>query len=176
LNPPIFGGTSFTDLSIQQSWYPSDNARRHRDFTGRSQYMARNPKLSEHRGVFTGAYMWGSNAENFARLSEAKKRQTVIREVAQLHDYPEAELDRVTLNVISKVWENGFTYYRAEEHEQCHLDLQEPLGAPGVRPRVFFAGEYLGVVHGWMVSAMMPALKAVKDVLSEVEKQPLSPG
>ena len=171
LDPPIFGGTSFTDLSIQQSWYPSDNARRHRDYAGRNQYVARNPQASLHRGVFTGAYTWGANAEKFAQLSEAEQRTTVIREVAKLHNFPREDLEKATLEVVTKVWENGMTYYRADEHQKCHLDLQRPLSAPGARPRVFFAGEYLGVVHGWIVSAIMPALKAVKDVLTEVENE-----
>jgi monoamine oxidase len=58
----------------------------------------------------------------------------------------------------------AWTYFLPGHHERYQDLLVQPH--PLVAPKVFFAGEHLCVVHGWMQSAIQAALAAVIGVLS----------
>lgn len=112
----IYGGSSITDLPIQQCWYPSDNSKPSPDTAsdhltsavGMSTVMApeileqqtedweaRDPGVSRSPSVLLAAYMWGTNARRFAALSSSDQTELAIRDVANLHSDNEKYLEEV---------------------------------------------------------------------------------
>ena len=96
----IFGGASFTDLPIQQCWYPADNAspdpeeplratltddlRGDIDTTPR-RFVATDAERSRSPAVLTAAYMTGVNAERFTSMGGGERDAQVRRCLEQLH-------------------------------------------------------------------------------------------
>jgi monoamine oxidase len=163
----IFGGKSFTDEAIQQCYYPSDNGRRERSATGANRWDARDPELSEHAGVFTAAYMWGKSAQDFADLQdEDHQTQMVLEGVDAIHRRPRDEsVKKLVADCVHHSWRPGFTYFRPGEQERYQRPMREPMGLPARPSRVFFAGEHLAIMHGWILSSIVTALAAVRDVV-----------
>jgi len=157
----IFGGLSFTNLSSQQCWYPSDNSLRYRDNSGRSRYRARNPDLSRRPGVLTASYLWGPSARKFARIADEAKTKQVIADLAALHQLDPEFVERQVLSSVHKYWADGFTLLDTSHYRH----LGAPLRDAAHVARVFFAGEHVSMVHGWMISAIVSALAAVRHVL-----------
>jgi monoamine oxidase len=144
------GGLSCTDLSIRQTWYP------------RVAFDVEKPADQ----VFTASYRWGDDAVAFTEMSDDERTEAVLADVATLHQLPESDLRSQVLGVVHHVWPEGFTLLpRSEGFAQYLRSVQEPLADPRGRPRVFFVGEYAGKMHGWMVSAIQPALSAVRAFL-----------
>ena len=56
----------------------------------------------------------------------------------------------------------AFAYYAPGEHGRYLEPLCEPH--PVSRPRVFFAGEHVSVVHAWIQGAVQSAMQAVIDL------------
>lgn len=184
----IFGGSSVTDRPNQQCWYPSDNALRiepgeygrlsvapNRDLDLLEQepvdigagYAARAPEVSEAPGVFLAAYLWGKNGERFASLSDGERDDLMVRSISELHAMNESHLE----DVVHLSWDamdhpggGAFGFFAPGEHRRYQAALCAPL--PVGRPRVFFAGEHLGILQGWIQSSVQTALTATIDVLS----------
>ena len=184
----IFGGGSHTDMGIQECWYPSDNAKPVRNSTrgplplmkriftrngeGRmenrliyNKWVAKNPQVSREPSVFIGAYMVGTNARRFASLTH-DQRETLVRTcLEKLH--PGIGNDIVKIEHHS--WDTqsnpgGGAWATFEPGERGRY--QEALVAPyptgdAFGSRVFFAGEHLGISHGWLQPAIQTAQGAV---------------
>jgi monoamine oxidase len=177
----IFGGGSFTDLPIQQCWYPSDNAQgnsaeRTLAFTGDdpevaggnlstapAEWLARDPEVSHSPAVLTGAYMWEANARQFAALPEEKRTALVLSDLEQLHPELPAEVDEV-IHVDWDAEAGGGTYafYAPGDYQRYYRTLREAF--PVEAPRVFFAGEHLAVSHAWIQGAVQTGWEAARDV------------
>ncbi len=159
----IHGGGSFTDLPIQQCWYPSDNARP--DGAG---WQAADPARSHEPAVLTGAYLWEGNARRLATLPEGDRTTLVLRALEQLHPGIAATVD----DVVHWNWDEqpgigggAFAYLAPGQHARYLKDLGAPH--PVTRPRVFFAGEQLSVAHAWIQGALDSALIAVRAILEQ---------
>jgi monoamine oxidase len=186
---PIFGGASYTDELIQQVWYPSDNVRRlgfeesgenvflefskfgmfesERRRYSAIDYVAGDPNGWRRPAILTAAYMTGVNAERFTSLSPGERDRAVRRALETLH--PGISEDIVDMKHVAWVEQQtpgggAWTYFLPGHHERYQDLLVQPH--PLVAPKVFFAGEHLCVVHGWMQSAIQAALAAVIGVLS----------
>ncbi|MYW63617.1 FAD-dependent oxidoreductase [Streptomyces sp. SID8379] len=148
----VFGGGSFTDLPVQQVWYPSDNAD------------ARDPDRSAAPAVLTGAYQWESSARRFALLPEAERTARVLQSLEELHPGISDTVD----DVVHWSWDaqlggGAFAYLAPGQHGRYLGALGAAHPAPA--PRVFFAGEQLSVAHAWIQGALESALHAVRAVL-----------
>jgi monoamine oxidase len=177
----IYGGGSFTDLAIQQCWYPSDNARGVTDevavaFTGDdpgaagrgysrapARWVARSRERSHAAGVLTASYAWETNARRFAALSEDERTEMVLADVAKLHPevLPEVE------DVVHVVWDDAvgggtYAFYAPGDYQRFHGVMRQPF--PHERPRVFFAGEHLAVSHAWIQGAVRTGWDAASYV------------
>lgn len=163
----IVGGKSFTDELIQQCYYPSDNSRRERRESGSNQWIQRDPELSSHAGVFTAAYMWGQSAQRYAQLKDDEQRTAGVAEcVDRLHGRPSDESVRDHIvTVHHHVWKEGFTYFKPGHQLRHQENMRRPLDDPSGDARVFFAGEHLGIIHGWILSSIVTALAAVRGVM-----------
>jgi monoamine oxidase len=197
----IYGGASYTDLPIQQVWYPSDNAtviddeagaRATRlqdigDGSGRETSFALwgpDPQQAEpwrRPAILTAAYMTGINAERFCSLTDAERTNEVLRCLEILHpgiradvaeeeyeDEHGARLRRPLVRHCSWIEQRtpgggAWPYLAPGAHERYQDLLCAPH--PENSPRVFFAGEHLCVLHGWMQGAIQSALEAAMAVM-----------
>lgn len=188
LQDRIYGGTSVTDRPNQQCWYPSDNAELPSE-AGSEQLTAKLPvdptrdllaieapvvdrvpesaEVSSQPGVFLAAYMWGTNAQRFASLGDTERDDLICRSVAELHPHNDEHLE----DVVHISWDErenpgggAFAFFGPGEQRRYQGALCAPLPTPR-EPRVFFAGEHVGILHGWIQSSVQTALAAVIDVL-----------
>ncbi|WP_329560752.1 flavin monoamine oxidase family protein [Kitasatospora sp. NBC_01266] len=164
----IFGGGSFTDLPIQQCWYPSDNARpaAHRiDGRAGPHWVARDRQRSEEPAALLGAYLWGANARRFTALAPADRDRLVLDCLEQLHPGIRADVDDIVhWNWDEQVGTGGAFAHLAPGEHLRHLAVlgdPHPLGDP----RIFFAGEHLSGAHAWCQGAAQSALAAVSRLL-----------
>ena len=179
-NDGIYGGGSFTDLPIQQCWYPSDNAKPADNntltgFTGDDKlqnseapqhWIARNPDLSYSPGTFTASYLWENNARRFLALSQQERTDSVLLNIQKLHPQIEDHVD----DIVHWSWDEqsspgcgAFAYFAPGEHERYQKLLCDPY--PLENPRVFFAGEHLSIAHAWIQGAIQTGLAATINVL-----------
>lgn len=163
LSDGIHGGGSFTDLPIQQCWYPSDNARP----SGES-WVAAEPVRSHEPAVLTGAYLWEGNARRFSTLPEEDRTGLVLESLEQLHPGISDTVD----DIVHWNWDEqpgigggAFAYLAPGQHARYLTELGAPH--PAERPRIFFAGEQLSVAHAWIQGALESALVAVRGVLEQ---------
>jgi len=164
LPEPIVGGLSFTDRPSLVFWYPSDNSVRIRDTTGSVRFRRRSYEASMFPGVITGSYRWGGYAVEHGRSSEAELEEQTIADLAAVHEIPRRRIESRVKGFVHKYWEGGYTL----ANDEARLALAKPVRDSAGRPRVFFAGEHLGPLHGWIVSAVLPSLASVKLVLMDI--------
>ncbi|MFC9860145.1 MULTISPECIES: flavin monoamine oxidase family protein [unclassified Streptomyces] len=164
----LFGGGSFTDLPIQQCWYPSDNARPAGESSDglTPRWTAQDPQRSEAPTALLGAYLWGANATRFAAMSSDDRDRLVLDGLEQLHPGIAEDVDDIVhWNWGEQAGMGGgaFAHLRPGEHGR-HL---EALGSPHPveDPRVFFAGEHLSGAHAWCQGAAQSALHVVSRLL-----------
>jgi monoamine oxidase len=181
IDDKIFGGASFTDLPIQQCWYPPDNAKPDPEpddplrptppqgigvgpqvDTDPERFVALSEEVSHNPAILTGAYMTGINAERFTSLSDQERTDEALRYLERLHPGIRGDVECVKHCCwIEERTPGGgaWTYFGTGAHERYQDALCEPHPTPD-EPRVFFAGEHLCVLHGWMQSAIQSSLEA----------------
>jgi len=189
----IFCGASYTDLPIQQCWYPADNAEpvdgggdeddsafatTQRGLAGPqgdeqapNKFVAKSKDRSREPAILTAAYMTGVNAERFVSQTEEQRTEEVLHHLEALHAGIRKDILDVKHDVEHCSWIEGstpsggaWTYHGAGSHERYQDALCEAHPA-GREPQVFFAGEHLCVLHGWMQSAIQSSLEAVVATL-----------
>ena len=179
----IYGGGSYTDLENQQCWYPSDNARAILDtFRAGAErgpvtevdpvepvgWEAEDLARSHEPGVFIAAYMFDTHAQRFASLSDRERDHLIISSVAEIH--PWIRDQGVILSIEHQSWDaetspggGGFAAFGPGDQRRYQAALVEPW--PVERSRVFFAGEHLAILHGWIQGAVQTGLAAAVRVL-----------
>lgn len=182
LRDDIAGGSSISDQGNQQSWYPSDNALPDKDKISTASYdetgavvdylywspdrSSSGLALSNQPGCFLGAYMWGNAAMHFGSLDTSERRRFVLDRVRKYHEWiePATVLDVETFSWddVSSPGGGAFACFAPGEHSRYQAALEEPL--PENDPRIFFAGEHLAVLHGWMQGALQSGLAAARRV------------
>ncbi len=166
----IHGGGSFTDLPVQQVWYPSDNAVRTDggvNGSGTPRWEARDPLRAAEPAALLGAYLWGANARRFAALERADRDALVLECLEKLHPGIAADVDDIVhcnWDVQTGMGGGAFAHLTPGEHARYLSVLGAPH--PADRPRVFFAGEHLSGAHAWCQGAVQSALGAVRALLA----------
>ncbi|MFJ2581139.1 flavin monoamine oxidase family protein [Kitasatospora aureofaciens] len=169
LDDGIHGGGSFTDLPIQQCWYPSDNAVLVEDGANGSataRWAARDLRHSAEPAALLGAYLWGANARRFAALPMADRDALVLNCLEKLHPGITADVDDIVhcnWDVQTGMGGGAFAHLTPGEHTRYLGVLGSPH--PAGRPRIFFAGEHLSGAHAWCQGAAQSALGAVSALL-----------
>ncbi|MFB2924324.1 flavin monoamine oxidase family protein [Aerosakkonema funiforme] len=169
LHDRIYGGASFTDLPIQQIWYPSDNAKLAtltKDDRTDYRWIPRDPEVSHHPSVFTAGYRWEDNSRKFLTLNQRDRTDTTLHQVKQLHP----QIDRYVDEIVHWSWDEqikpgsgAYAYFTPGDHEEYQEVLCQPF--PLDNPRVFFAGEHLAINHASIQGAIQTALSATIDIL-----------
>ncbi|MER5353229.1 NAD(P)/FAD-dependent oxidoreductase [Kitasatospora sp. NPDC002551] len=180
LRDGIFGGGSFTDMPIQQCWYPSDNARpaadgapvngngHHGGHLPPHRLVAAEPDRSHAPAVLTGAYLWGANARRFTTLPPGDRDLLVLKCLERLHPRIRDDVD----DIVHWNWDDqiglgggAFAHLAPGEHGRYLIGLGAPH--PVEAPRIWFAGEHLSAAHAWMQGAAQSALGVVQRVLEQ---------
>ncbi len=164
LDDGIFCGASRTDLSIQQCWYPGDNARR-LDGSGGYRWTASDRARSEAPAAFVAGYRWEAVARRFARLSAERRDASVLADLDRLHPGLAGDVD----DLAHVLWDEAvapgsgaYAFFRPGQRDVIQRHLGRPWPAEG--PRLFFAGEHLAIAHASIQGAIQTALRAVVDV------------
>jgi monoamine oxidase len=180
----IFGGGSYTDLANQQCWYPSDNAKAKGDElpdygSERAEaqvtdWQARDEQASKLPGVFLAAYMWEGNAKRFASLDKNGRTELILNSVQRIHPQLRSYIDDINRDVEHVAWDTEASpgggawasFGPGEQHRYQGVLCEPVFFDSSKRPRVFFAGEHLTIIHAWIQSAVQSALCAVIDVIN----------
>ncbi|MFJ4190493.1 flavin monoamine oxidase family protein [Kitasatospora sp. NPDC089509] len=169
LQDGIHGGGSFTDLPIQQCWYPSDNAVQVEDGVNggtRRHWAARDPLRSAEPTALLGAYLWGPNARRLTALPAADRDTLVLDCLEKLHPGITMDVDDIVhcdWDVRTGTGGGAFAHLTPGEHTRYLTVLGSPH--PARDPRIFFAGEHLSGAHAWCQGAARSALDAVGALL-----------
>ncbi len=162
----IYGGGSFTDLNIEKSWYPSDNAQLDANNFSQPHFIAKEKDISYQPSVLTAAYRWEDNSRKFITLNKSNKSELTLQETSQLHP----EIKQYTDDIIHSIWDENnklgsgsYAYFAPGDREKYQPFLGQSY--PRNNPRVFFAGEHLAINHASVQGAVQTAVYAVIDIL-----------
>ncbi len=137
----IYGGISWTSDVITQIWYPSHA------------YLSR-------KGTLTGAYMYGTAAEQFCAKPVAERLRIAKEQGDKLHD----GYSRYVEHGVAIGWHN------MEFERMGWADEGDPgFGAPAQalatpQGRFLMAGDQLTYWSGWQEGAVLSSLAAVKAI------------
>ena len=186
---PIFGGASYTDRLIQQCWYPSDNVKAVFRADANSPHEPLvytvgagdqgadpfsiyevqgdpDPNAWKRPAVLTGAYMTGVNADRFISLTNPERETAVLSCLEELHPGISDDVHCVADCAWMEQTTPGggaWTLYEPGGRERYWQHLRKPH--PAGDSKVFFAGEHLSLLHGWIQSAIQSSIEATIGVL-----------
>lgn len=171
----IYGGISWTEHPITQIWYPSND-------------------YSDSRGVLTGAYNYGRQAEAFGKLSFEQRLLLAHQGGVQMHGNAFSEAvprDRG----ISIAWQRvkhiegcSATWILPDDDErtrqQKRADYARLLGSD-LGGRFFVVGDQMSTLPGWQEGALMSAEHVLHQIardqaatfeqlMDEVKEAPMS--
>jgi monoamine oxidase len=132
----IAGGTSVTDLAIQNIYYPMAG-----DGSG--------------RGVLT-LYCHGLDANRFGALDEEERLLQAYENLVEVHPDASAAVECGA----SKVWNNdefaggAYAFFQPHQEALLHDHIVRPEG------RIHFAGEHVSLHHRWIQGAVESGLLA----------------
>ena len=162
----IYGGGSFTDLNIEKCWYPHDNARQNSNNLAQPNFVAKDQDISYQPSVLTAAYRWEDNSRKFRTLGATAKNDLTLEQISQLHP----EIKQYTDNIVHSIWDEdnspgsgSYAYFAPGEREKYQPFLGQSY--PVDHPRIFFAGEHLGINHASVQGAVQTAFSAVIELL-----------
>jgi monoamine oxidase len=179
------GGVTYTDLENQQMWYPHDNIM-YDDMAGpevpnegttpvrterlRTPIAVKDLELSKRPAAILAAYMWGENARRFASLSDGERDDQIIRCLDIVHPGSSKQL----IDLVHWPWDaqtnpggGAFAWYQPGQQSRYQEAATAPHSASATsKTKVHFAGEHLGLIQGWIQSAMVTALDAVMRTCS----------
>jgi monoamine oxidase len=132
----------------------------------RSPDRVRDPNVSKQPAAVLLAYMWGDNARRFASLLKEERDAVIIRCLESVYPGAREELigDPVHYSWDAQTNPDGgaFAWYQPGQQTRYQEAAMRPHpdSSPGAA-KIFFAGEHLGLIQGWVQSAMVTALDAV---------------
>jgi monoamine oxidase len=180
---PQLGGVTHTDLENQQIWYPCDNLvyddeDREGPQNGAPQVRrdslhipsgVRDSKISKQPGALLAAYMWGENARRFASCGNSERDALIIKCLDEIYPGSTKQLTELvhwSWDAQSNPGGGAFAWYQPGQQSRYQESAARAHPQPVTQARVFFAGEHLGIIQGWLQSAMVTALDAVMRACS----------
>ena len=145
---PIFGGISWTDHTITQIWYPSND-------------------YHDQKGTLTGCYNFSGDAYEMGMLP-VQERLEIAREGASRFSVPFAEglehgvaIAWQNMPHIKGGWAQWHQVGSTEESVKYFNILTQGTGVDGSMPSFFIVGDQLSSLPGWQEGAIAAALNAV---------------
>jgi len=155
----IIGGGSSTDLPIQTIWYPGypnrdkiENKKDHNSKTG--------------AGVLLASYNLNQDATRLGNLDDKTRIEEIKRQVEAVHNLPRGYLDSIVEDFRTVQWDNEKGFYGAF----CYFMpgqqslFQYAMAKSEYGNRVYFAGEHISPVHGWIEGALSTGMKAANAI------------
>ena len=144
----IYGGITYTNNLLYQIFYPSNG------------YLSK-------KGLLLGYYNFNDRAKTVGELSY-KDRETLAYEKGMLvHPQYEKEFDKKSFSISwhkTKYNLGAWAIYSEEERQTFYKKLLVP------DKQVYFAGEHLTYLNGWMAGAFESARSVVTALHERVSK------
>ncbi|WP_315068183.1 NAD(P)/FAD-dependent oxidoreductase [uncultured Clostridium sp.] len=159
----IIGGGSNTDLPIETIWYPSNNSNNgyeQKVSTGRKYNLRNEP------GVLLASYNLTQDAIRVGNLSEKARFEEIKRQVEAVHGLPRGYLDSVVEDFKTVDWNRekgfygGFCYFMPDQQRLFSYAMAEPE----YDNKVYFAGEHISLIHGWIEGSLSTGMQAANDI------------
>lgn len=158
----IIGGGSNTDLPIETIWYPSNNNNGYEQkvSTGRKYNLRNEP------GVLLASYNLTQDAIRVGNLSEKARFEEIKRQVEAVHGLPRGYLDSVVEDFKTVDWNRekgfygGFCYFMPDQQRLFSYAMAEPE----YDNKVYFAGEHISLIHGWIEGSLSTGMQAANDI------------
>lgn len=148
----VFGGSSDSDRLSGQTYYPSDNA------------VKQDAAVSHGPGTLVGSYVWGAQARAEGAMDPKDRVQAVVDSVARFH--PELKEPGMVKDAATIAWDqnpwSGGAY--GEPGVGQHALYKAAIAPEG---NVHFAGEHTSLDQGWIQGALISALRAVEEIVTE---------
>lgn len=132
----IYGGITWTDQDIAQIWYP-------------------NHGYHDSNGILIGGYIFGGAAgDTFASLSPQQRLDTTIQQVSNVHP----QFAGHAVHGISVAW-------KKMPHQLGGWGISDPSVLLTADDNIFFAGEHLSILQGWLEGAILSAYSAIDGIV-----------
>ncbi|ADL50950.1 flavin monoamine oxidase family protein [Clostridium cellulovorans] len=161
----IVGGGSSTDLPIQTIWYPCCPSVDSNIVLNNKRVVSKKHSFYD-AGVLLASYNLGQDALRLGNLPEKTRIENIKRQVELVHRLKPGYLDSVVDDYKSVLWDSekgfygGFCYFMPEQ--------QQLFSAAMIKPeydnRVYFAGEHIGLAHGWIEASVNTGMKAANAI------------
>ncbi len=158
----IIGGGSNTDLPIETIWYPSNNNNGYEQkvSTGRKYNLRNEP------GVLLASYNLTQDAIRVGNLNEKARFEEIKRQVEAVHGLPRGYLDSVVEDFKTVDWNRekgfygGFCYFMPDQQRLFSYAMAQPE----YDNKVYFAGEHISLIHGWIEGSLSTGMQAANDI------------
>jgi monoamine oxidase len=161
----IVGGGSSTDLPIQTIWYPGYP---NRDKIASKRDSNKNKKHSskDEPGVLLASYNLNQDATRLGNLDDKTRIEEIKRQVEAVHNLPRGYLDSIVEEFRTVQWDNekgfygGFCYFMPGQQSL----FQYAMAKPEYDSRVYFAGEHISPVHGWIEGSVNTGMRSANAI------------
>lgn len=145
----IYGGITHTNNLLYQIFYPSN------DYLGK-------------KGMLIGYYNFNDRAKQVGDMSYAEREKLAYEKGMLVHPQYEKEYEQKAFSVSwhkTKYSMGGWAIYSDEERKSLYSHLLQP------EKQVYFAGEHLSYLNGWMAGAFESARSVVTALHARVSDQ-----
>lgn len=143
----IIGGSSVTDLSITEIYYPS--------IKNESSY-----------GVLLASYNLNLDANRIGNISDDIRLDIIKRQLEMVHGLPKYYLDNVIVDSYTINWNRNeytlgaFSWYATGQNRLFAYASY----LPEYNNKVFFAGEHISSFHAWIQGALQTGMVAANNI------------
>jgi monoamine oxidase len=144
----IYGGITYTNNLLYQIFYPSNG------------YLS-------NKGLLLGYYNFNDKARIVGEMSNADREKLAYEKGMLIHPQYEKEYDKKSFSVSwhkTKYSLGGWAIYSEEERQGMYKKLLMP------DKNVYFAGEHLSYLNGWMAGALESARSVVTSLNARVNE------
>ena len=145
----IYGGITYTNNAIYQIFYPSND------------YLST-------KGMLIGYYNFNEKAKIMGELSYKEREKVAFEKGLLIHPQYEKDYDKKSFSVSwhkTKYTEGGWGIYSEEERHSYYKSLLKP------DKQVYFAGEHLTYLNGWMAGALESARSVTTALHARINEQ-----
>ncbi|MBS4537240.1 FAD-dependent oxidoreductase [Clostridium sp. D2Q-11] len=178
----IVGGGTSTDLPIGSIWYPSDHAECiNTAISPNYNYLFKSPmdkwKIKKEcspyeEGVLIASYNAGLDSIRLGNLHKPLRDYKVLRQVELAHGLPNGYLDDLVLDIKTINWNRKSFYLGGVcyNNPDQKVIYSYNMTLPELNKTIFFAGEHISPVHGWIQGALSTGMNSANNIAYESYK------
>ena len=145
----IYGGITYTNNILYQVFYPSNG------------YLSK-------KGLLLGYYNFNDRAREVGEMSYADREKLAYEKGMLIHPQYKDDFDKKSFSVSwqkTRYTRGGWAIYSDEERQTLYKKLLAP------DKHVYFAGEHMTYLNGWMAGALESARSTVTALHARVNEQ-----